>query len=49
MQKIKPINLQNHNFIIHPLRQKDMLRISQIENELFEILSDYETTKYIPG
>jgi RimJ/RimL family protein N-acetyltransferase len=49
MQKIKPINIENHKFMIHPLRQQDMSRISQIENELFEILHDNESTKYIEG
>lgn len=49
MQTLKPINIENQVIMIHPLRQSDMARISKIENELFEILSDDITTKFIEG
>lgn len=45
---IQPINKQNDIIAIHPLRNMDMANISKIEHELFEILSDAETTKFIP-
>lgn len=48
MQKLKPINIESDVILIHPLRRMDMARISDIENDIYEILSDNNSTKYIP-
>jgi len=48
MNTLRPINLDNGVTIIHPLRQSDILRYDQIVDNLFEILSDEENTKFIP-
>ncbi|MBO3097682.1 GNAT family N-acetyltransferase [Gelidibacter pelagius] len=47
MNRLRPINLDNGVTIIHPLRQSDILRHDQIVDNLIEILSDEENTRFI--
>lgn len=48
MQNLKPINIESDIIQIHPLRPIDITRIQNIENDIYEILSDNESTEYIP-
>lgn len=48
MQKLIPISIETYDIIIHPLRLIDMPRLENIEKDLYEILSDFENTLYIP-
>jgi len=48
MIEFKPIFLDNGVTQIHPLRQMDMERHDDLVNDLFEIYSDKETTRFIP-
>ena len=48
MDNIKPINLGNEIIRIHGLRKTDMLRLSFIEDDIYEILSNIDNVQYIP-
>lgn len=48
MIKFNPILMENNSMIIHPLRQIDAIDSLRIENDLFEILNDKETTEFLP-
>jgi len=48
MQKLKPINIESDVISVHPLRNIDILRKESIENDIYQILSDNETTEFIP-
>jgi len=48
MVKIRPINIENAQFMIHVLRPIDMVRMASIEKDIFEMLNDDDTVQYIP-
>lgn len=48
MHTLRPINLNNGTIHIHPYRKADMVRVEQMREDLFEILSDFENTEQIP-
>ena len=45
----KPILFENQNYLIHPFRPEDLERFAQITKEVFCILSDDHTLKFIPN
>src|SRR6185312_6843662 len=45
---MKSICIETYDIIIHPLRLIDMPHLENIENDLYEILSNFENTEYIP-
>jgi RimJ/RimL family protein N-acetyltransferase len=45
--KLNPINLDNGVIQIHPLGGRELMKHAKVVNDLFEILSDDENTKYI--
>ncbi|WPU99046.1 GNAT family N-acetyltransferase [Mucilaginibacter sp. cycad4] len=42
------IYLENENLLIHPFRPDDLQRYDELVSEVFAILSDEDTLKYIP-
>lgn len=44
-----PITFENENHLIHPFRAEDLERFSDISREVFSILSDERTLKFIPA
>lgn len=45
----KPITFENENYLIHPFRPEDLERFGQISKEVFCILSDDHTLKFVPN
>jgi RimJ/RimL family protein N-acetyltransferase len=48
MNKLKAINLDLGVFEIHPLRQSDLVDMNNFVNGIIELMSDAETTEFIP-
>lgn len=46
---LKPIFLENDTLLIHPFRPEDLGRFQQLTNDIFGILSDEKTLKFVPG
>ncbi|RZK82395.1 MAG: N-acetyltransferase [Pedobacter sp.] len=46
---ISPICFENDKFIIHSFRPEDLKRFEELSAQVFSILSDDHTLKYIPG
>ena len=46
---LKPIFLENDKLLIHPFRPEDLQRFQQLTRDIFSILSDDHTLKFIPG
>lgn len=46
---LKPIFLENDKLLIHPFRPEDLQRFEQLTLDIFSILSDDHTLKFIPG
>lgn len=46
---LKPIFLENDKLLIHPFRPEDLQRFEQLTQDIFSILSDDKTLKFIPG
>lgn len=46
MNSLKPINLDNGVIQIHPLRTSDMMRHTEMVNDLYEIFGDIESLPY---
>jgi len=46
---LKPIFLENDKLLIHPFRPEDLQRFEQLTQDIFSILSDDHTLKFIPG
>lgn len=46
MNSLKPINLDNGVIQIHPLRTSDMMRYTEMVNDLYEIFGDIESLPY---
>lgn len=46
---LKPISLENDKLLIHSFRPEDLERFGQLSHDIFSILSDDHTLKYIPG
>lgn len=46
---LKPIFLENDKLLIHPFRPEDLQRFEQLTQDIFHILSDDHTLKFIPG
>src|SRR5688572_24815523 len=44
-----PITHENENHLIHPFRPQDLERFPEISREVFSILSDERTLKFIPA
>lgn len=45
---LKPIHIENEELFIHPFRPEDLDRFGQLSEDLFSILSDDHTLKFIP-
>ncbi|ARS40344.1 hypothetical protein CA265_12035 [Sphingobacteriaceae bacterium GW460-11-11-14-LB5] len=45
---LSPISFENEHLIIHPFRPQEMDRLAELSNDVFEILSDELTLKFIP-
>ena len=45
---LKPILIENENLIIHPFRSTDFDRYGQLVDDIYSILSDSQTLKFIP-
>lgn len=45
----KPVSFENDNLLIHPLRPEDLNRYDEIVNDIYEILSDDVTLKFLPS
>ena len=45
---ILPIYFENDNFLVHSFRPEDLNRLSELAKEVFVILSDDHTLRYIP-
>ncbi|PTS97592.1 hypothetical protein DBR11_16860 [Pedobacter sp. HMWF019] len=45
---LKPIFYENNELLIHPFRPDDLERYEQLVADLFSILTDDQTLKYIP-
>ena len=45
----KPFTFENENYLIHPFRPEDLNRFAQITKEVFCILSDDHTLKFVPN
>lgn len=46
---LKPINFENDKLLIHPFRPEDLSRFEELTKDIFDILSDDQTLKFIPG
>jgi [ribosomal protein S5]-alanine N-acetyltransferase len=46
---LKPIFLENDTLLIHPFRPEDLGRFEELSSDIFSILSDDQTLKFIPG
>ncbi|TCC96926.1 GNAT family N-acetyltransferase [Pedobacter hiemivivus] len=46
---LKPIFLENDTLLIHPFRPEDLGRFEDLSSDIFSILSDDQTLKFIPG
>ena len=46
---LKPIFLENDSLLIHPFRPEDLGRFEELSSDIFSILSDDQTLKFIPG
>lgn len=46
---LKPILIENDNLLIHPFRSADFGRYEQLIGDIYSILSDNHTLKFIPG
>ncbi|MNK02918.1 hypothetical protein D3C87_207480 [compost metagenome] len=46
---MKPIYYETGDLFIHPFRPEDMERFEQLSGDIFSILSDDNTLKYIPS
>lgn len=46
---IVPLSLENNHFVIHSFRPEDLQRFEALSAEVFSILSDERTLKYIPA
>lgn len=46
---LKPILLENDTLLIHPFRPEDLGRFEQLTSDIFSILSDDRTLKFVPG
>jgi RimJ/RimL family protein N-acetyltransferase len=44
-----PITYENENHLVHPFRPQDLERFPEISREVFSILSDEQTLKFIPA
>ena len=45
----KPFTFENENYLIHPFRPEDLNRFTEITKEVFCILSDDHTLKFVPN
>lgn len=45
---LKPIYIENEELLIHPFRPEDLNRFEELSEDLFSILSDDCTLKFIP-
>lgn len=45
---LEPISLDNEQVIIHAFRAEEFSRYGQLVNEIYQILSDEETLRFIP-
>jgi RimJ/RimL family protein N-acetyltransferase len=46
---LKPIFLENDTLLIHPFRPEDLGRFEDLSSDIYSILSDDQTLKFIPG
>lgn len=46
---LKPVFFENDQLLIHPFRPDDLERFEQLSSDIFSILSDNRTLKFIPG
>ena len=46
---LKPIYLENEKLLIHPFRPEDLSRFNELTKDIFDILSDEHTLKFLPG
>ena len=46
---LKPIFLENDTLLIHTFRPEDLGRFQELSSDIFSILSDDQTLKFIPG
>ncbi|SDL43597.1 Protein N-acetyltransferase, RimJ/RimL family [Pedobacter steynii] len=46
---LSAINLENEKLLIHPFRPEDLRRFEVLTKDIFDILSDEQTLKFIPG
>jgi hypothetical protein len=46
---LKPISIENDNLLIHPFRPDDFERYEQLVQDIYSILSDDRTLKFIPS
>lgn len=46
---LKPILFENDTLLIHPFRPEDLGRFHELTKDIFSILSDELTLKFIPG
>lgn len=46
---LEPIYLENQKLLIHPFRPEDLNRFQQLTGDIFDILSDEQTLKFLPG
>jgi len=45
----KPVLFENDNLLIHPLRPEDLNRYDEIVNDIYRVLSDEVTLKFLPS
>lgn len=46
---LDPIYLENEKLLIHPFRPEDLNRFEALTKDIFDILTDPQTLKFIPG
>lgn len=46
---LEPIYLENQKLLIHPFRPEDLNRFGRLSSDIFDILSDQQTLKFLPG
>lgn len=46
---LQPIHFENDKLLIHPFRPEDLNRFEELTKDIFDILSDDQTLKFIPG
>jgi RimJ/RimL family protein N-acetyltransferase len=46
---LKPVFFENEQLLIHPFRPDDLQRFDELTRDIYAILSDNRTLKFIPG